>query len=273
MRISGGIGVEEAAEEAKARFMEVAADPGILAKGDSYVSAKDYCAMIETILAAIGSAIPKGIGLMKDREIEKNLWWRFLAWELPSGELVRFVTAARIDEDLLTHLGHSWQTIGDVCVSGRAMNLWIVAIGNERNGRRASMWARAWKNPGVMQGKYHFATKTGKTPKGWKSYYFADWNGNSAETWVMKMRVEGVLEGLVSQARVMVPDKGKCRDAVREIVHISSEMERSMVGTWRGLAMSRNECDGLVPCWLRGVCYGGGEIEPRQVYLPRNASG
>jgi hypothetical protein len=276
LKVSGGGEAAAAIAEAKARFLESAASPGIESKWDPYVSAKDWAAMIETAGTAMAEMMPRGMReLDRVSILQGAVRWQPLAWETADGEeLVRVVTAARIDEEFVRYVRRSWQTAGDMAVIDRPMTVWALAIGSERAGRRASVWTRAWRDPSCVNGKYHFATRSGKAPRNWKPYYFVDRRENDAETWVRKMRNEGAMEGMVARFRVERMEEREREKTLRDIGNVAWEMEAEGELPFGEVVMSRNECDGIVPCWAKRSCYGTGEIAPRELYLPRlNPSG
>jgi hypothetical protein len=262
LEISAGKSPAEAAKDAKSQFLQVAANPGLdLPYGtDSYKVAKDYSAMLDTILrAAARWNLPK---LAEHPAVVLNsaVSWQPLAAVDEAGELHRFITLDRwTDADLSREL-HGWGVFGDVAITGKPMTIHVVEVGQIRNGRRSSAWARAWKHPTMGNTmKIHFAHKDGSTFKGWTPYYLMDHPDEDIDAWVEVMYKEGVAQRLVQHVGVAVPPQEVCDDTRRQVMQEATRArvllsERSST-RWNALPMSRGACDGFVPCPWQAACH------------------
>lgn len=275
-RISNGGDATAVASDAKAQFLQTAANPGLDAPcgTDTYKLAKDYCALLETILVAAPRWSLPALADSPVVALNSTVQWQPLAFMDSTGELHRFITTDRIGTDgsTIARELHSWYVFGDMCVTRKPMTIHVVEIGQTRDGRRASAWARGWKHPAMANLKMRFARKDGGTFKGWNPVYLAD--GGDAEEWVAQMYVEGVAQGLVHTVPVALPSEVVIADTVRQILLESSRA--SMLITerrstpWSALPMSRASCDGMVPCPFQPCCHAEnvnvGEIG---LYIPR----
>jgi hypothetical protein len=255
--ISNGDAVVEVAESAKAAFLQVAANPGLdVAYGaNPYVIARDYCAMIDTILRAASAW-----GLPKLGDAPATRFWEPLAFAGADGQLHRIITVDRWADDNLSREAHSWYVTGDIAATRREMILHVVEIGQVRNGRRASAWARAWQHPTMSRLKLRFVHRDGTTFKGWKAVYLADHRDLDPDEWVARMDSEGATTALTRHLRIGVPDDAVIADTLRQMMLESSRadvlLSERRSRPWRALPMSRGACDIIGhPCPWQSACY------------------
>jgi hypothetical protein len=262
LAISNGGEAAPIAESLKAEFLQVAANPGIeVAYGaNPYVIAKDCCAMLDTILrAAAGWGLPR-LGDASPVRLNSSTEWSPLAFAGADGSLHRIITVDRWADDNLSREAHSWYVTGDIAATRREMILHVVEIGQVRNGRRASAWARAWQHPTMPRLKLRFVHRDGTTFKGWKAVYLADRRDLDPDEWVARMDTEGATNALVRHLRIGVPDDAVCDDTLRQMLLEASRAnvllsERSST-PWRALPMSRGACDIIGhPCPWQSACY------------------
>jgi len=259
-RISNSEDIEAVVGDAKTRFLQAAANPGLDApRGtDTYKLAKDYIVMLETILRV---AARWGLLPLHDSPsvaLNSTVQWQPLAFEDANGELRRFITIDKwTDADLSREL-HSWYCVGDMCATRKPMTIHVIEIGQTRNGRRASAWARGWKHPTMPNLKMHFAHKDGSAFKGWLPVYLAD--GGDAEEWVEQMYGEGVAQALVRTVPVAMPGEKTRLDTVWQMLQEANRAGRLIAERgprrWMAQPMSRVACDGMVPCSFQSVCHG-----------------
>lgn len=261
INISNGAHPHAAADDAKAEFVQVAANPGLdLPRGsDSYKIAKDWCAMLDTVLRA---AARWGLPKLSDSPVvwlNSTTEWRSLASIDTEGELHRIITVDRWDDIALSRELHSWAVFGDISVTSRPMTIHVIEIGQVRHGRRASPWARGWRHPSMPNLKMHFARKDGTTFKGWVPVYFTDSRDTDADAWVGLMYAEGVGESLVHTVPVSVPDETVRADTLRQILQESARaavlLSERGSGGWLAQPMHRAACDGMVPCAWQSACH------------------
>lgn len=257
--------VDRVADDMKARFMQVAANPGLDVPygANSYVIAKDYTAMIDTILRAAASW---GLPPLTDSPIVRLnsiTSWQPLAFAASSAaneSLHRIITVDRWTDDNLAREAHSWYVTGDIAATRRPMTLHVIEIGQVRNGRRASAWARAWQHPTMPTLKLRFAHKDGSTFKGWKPIYLADSRKLDPAEWVKRMDAEGAAESLTRHIKIDVPTDALCEDTTRQIMLEASRasvlLSERRSAPWRSLPMSRGACDSIAaPCPWQHACY------------------
>jgi hypothetical protein len=283
------------ADDASSRFMQLAADPGLdLPAGNPYVLAKDYVAMLNTIVRSLAKLTLLTIKQPPPEQLSADVQWRVRSWADDSGTLHRWITIdSWSDADLIREM-HSWFSAGDMAATGAGMILHVIEIGQVRrvasrvakngtgryggNGiypemRRASPWARGWRHPAIPQIQaLRFKRPGGEGFTGWEPIYLADSRQNP-DDWVEAMWKDGAAQALVHHLTVdALPEQAR-KDAVEHILAEASAMQ-SLAGTrWQSLPMSRNACDGLVPCSYCNACYPNSMVDPAASGLYKLRSG
>jgi len=261
----------QAAADARARFLQAAANPGLDITTNPFLAAKDWCAMLDTTLRSMARAeLPPQLREVPPVRLNSGVEWLPLA-QSDGQSLHRFISVDRWDDAARYRELHSWRVMGDVAVTGLPMILHIVEIGQMRSGRRASLWARAWKHPTMPSLSMRFKGKLPGAFKGWKPLYLSD-SHVSADDWVEQMWKEGAAQDLLHQVQVKVPQEHQraavVRDVLQEAIAIRELTEDE--AAWSDLPMSRNACDGIVPCEFQSVCYSDGLIEIEKLgFRPR----
>jgi hypothetical protein len=263
LRISQGEDAAEVAKAARAEFLQAAANPGMdTARGaDPYQIAMDLCAMVTTILRAAGRM---GLARMEESAVVRlnsATEWAPLAFTGEDG-LHRIVTIDRWTEDDLVRELHGWFVAGDMAATGLPLTLHVIEIGQQRGGRRASAWARAWRHPTMRNAsRLRFLHKDGTTFKGWNPVWLADEPSLDPAAWVDIMFAEGAAQRLWHRIPVAIPSAAQAADTIRQILAEGARAsvlisERASAG-WRSLPMCRAACDGYgsVPCGWQGACY------------------
>lgn len=268
-QMSKGVHVEQVAMEARTLFMGSAANPGLEVVGiDPYQVSMDYCAMIDTILRALAKTTLMSLHDVKPIPLNDWLTWNTTAHADDTGTLHRWITVDGWGEGDLARELHSWYVMGDIAVNRVPMVLHIIEIGQIRNGRRASPWARAYKHPSLMNiNRIRFRRTSGAEMGGeWKPYYLADHREFDVDTWTEIMWKEGAAQERLRSLNVACPSDEVCSDTRSQIVQEVSEMS-TVGGHWNSLPMSRNHCDTYVPCPFQAACYSKQGVDIRSIGL------
>ncbi len=291
--LSTGSSVALVRDEARARLMSEAAQPGMdLPEGvDPYVVASDLAALLDTCLTAISQLTLLSLHSLPPISLEGHAYAPLSVAD-DSGSLHRWLTVDVWDDDALTRELHSWVTAGDMAVCDAPMTLHVVVIGQRRNGRQQSPWCRAHEQPIIrrlrfLRKNHHHDGKGSERrpaiPPDWKTVWYSDMPSPDPEAWVAAMHRDEITPRLL-----LHPSIAEFTDAVRiqtiaQLSVIADEMERTSESLQSdtspepamSLPMSRSACDGMVPCPYRWACYrpepaeGIGEIG---VYHPRSAA-
>jgi hypothetical protein len=271
LELSKGADVAETAIDARARFMQTAANPGMDARGDTYTLAKDYCALLDTVLRAVAyERVPK-LSEVPPARLNSSIAWRFLSHADESGTLHRWITVDSWGEDDLARELHGWYVFGDMAMAQQPMVLHVIVVGQVRAGRRASLWARAWQHPSIPTLRIRFRRSEGQSFNGWKPYRIADHHDVDADAWVEQMYKEGAAQELMRTVNVKLPGPDVLSDTARQVMTEARAMQELALErgstTYLALPMSRGACDGLVPCPFQSVCYSTNISNPKDLGL------
>lgn len=270
--------LEMAVATATSRFLETAANPGLdIPYGSNpYVIAKDWTAMLSTILPSI---VRRGLTALADTpevKLSERVGWKPKSWLGGDGRLHRWITVDHWGQADLSRELHSWWTLGDVAATRTAMVIHVVEIGQTRNGRRQSPWARAWKHPAMPNLRLRFRRVDGSEFRGYAPFYLADQSRVDAVAWVDQMWQEKAAEPLMHDVQADVPGDVACDIVTRDILAEAAAMRDLLTdrGTspFHVLPMSRGACDGFVPCPWQSVCYATQVADPSSLGLYQRRS-
>jgi hypothetical protein len=261
-QISNGSDPAKEIQAARTRFLSAAANPGLdLSEGqDSWVVANDYAGMLATVLTAISR-----LTLLTLKRVDATpvgSWqWSPLAWADDSSLLHRWITVDRFDNDTLTREAHGWYVFGDIACCDAPLTLHVIDIGQQRNGRRASAWVRAYKHPAIAH-RYKFVRKNSKghatsLSDQWIPIYYADQPSPDPETWVDLMDADQVTPTLLHHIPIAQPTEAVRRDTLGQLERLATRMQRMMEERMEpmGEPMARGQCDGIVPCPWQECCF------------------
>lgn len=270
--LCNGKSPEEAANEHKTRLLELAADPGMDTIGSNpYTLAKDYCAMIDTIVRSefrsLQPEIPK-LEELPDIALMDGHSWKFSARKGTDGNLHRWVFWDSFSDERLTKELHGWHCFGDMALAKMPMLLHIVIIGRLHGGRPQSPWARGWRSD-FMRKKIRFKKRDSSAFNAkFKKVYFADIPQQNPDEWVDCMWADDEAQSLIHKIRVKLPPDKVLADTKRQIVVESFNMS-DLRTAHHLIPMSRGACDGWIPCPFQHVCFredAGGSIEGLGIY-------
>jgi hypothetical protein len=264
--------------EASSWFMSAAANPGLdILGGNPYEIAKDYCAMLETILRSLARMTLMQVRDLRPVQMTPSISWAFLSHADDSGTLHRWITLDSWTPADMTREAHSWATIGDMVIARAPLVLHVIEIGRQLRGRRASAWARGWKHPGLPNLKMRFRRTDGSSFQGWKPVYAADSPSVDYDEWVEKMWQEGASQSLVHHIPLESPTGTIADRATKEILGEGIAMRNLLTerdsSPWSALPMSRNACDTYFPCPFQLACYNPTVVDPQTLgmYQLRNS--
>ena len=280
MAVSGGEDAAAVARTIRTEFLQAAANPGMetRAGADSFKIAMDSCAVIETVLRAAGRMEVTKLGECGAININPSVAWQPLAFWGADEQMHRFITIDRWTEDDLARELHGWYVVGDMAVTKLPMTLHVIEIGQTRDGRRASAWARGWRHPTMRNAqRIRFLHKDGTTFKGWTPVWLADEKSLDAGEWVEAMWREGAAQRLWHTISVAMPTEAQRAETVRQVLSEAARMSvlisERRSATWRALPMARAACDGIVPCAWQGACYGESDnLASTGLYILREKS-
>lgn len=274
--LSKGKSIEDVRIEATTRLFATGANPGLDIPGHNpYTIAQDLAAILETVLTALSKKSLPPMTPIESKAINDNLEWVFLAYEDDKGNLHRYVTVDRFDDNRLSQEMHSWYVFGDVCMSRKPMFLHFIEIGQLRDGRRHTPWARAYQHEYIAN-RIKFQRKGNKKLQGeaWKAVFLADSSVLNADSWVESMEADGVIDTLIHDCEVNIPSMDHIQNCRRDIKTEATQMQewiRSIQNPHR-VPMSRHACDMPYPCAFQPACYSpiiDVDIRSLGIYKPR----
>lgn len=245
--------------EATTRFMTTGSSPGLDVSGnDPFKIALDLCACLETIITTLGRRPLLKLSPIPSKPIVEGLEWVFLSHEDERGHLHRVITVDRFDDDRLSQEMHSWYVFGDVCMARKPMHLHFIEIGQIRDGRRHTPWARAFQHEYIAN-RLKFQRKGNKELQGaaWKTVFLADSNAYNADSWVEQMESEGMAETLIHDVEVTVPVTEHLRAFRRDVKTEATQMQQweAIIHDPQKVPMSRAACDIPFACQYQSICY------------------
>ena len=256
-----------AADLARTRLLELAADPGMdTAPGvNPYALALDFCAMIDTIVRSEWRSLqPEPPQLVEAEAValcERHQWRVSARQDSASATraLHRWVFWDSYSDAKLSAELHSWAVFGEVALAGVPMQLHIISVGRMVDGRMESPWAACVKHP-----KFPNVLRFGRrgTAKG-KSFTntfqrmrLSDMPQQSPDEWVDAMWRDGVAQQLRRSVQVQVPPPEACGDALRQVLAEADRMQAMAKMQYAEPPMSRAACDGgWTPCPFQVLCH------------------
>ena len=258
-RLSNGGDAATLAADAKATFLQSAADPGLdLAPGaDPYRLAKSWCGMFDTLLATIAKTPLLVVRDLAPIRLSSTLEWQPRSWSDESGQLHRWLTVDAWDEDQAARELHSWRTIGDIAATRAPLMLHVIEIGRATKDGRSCPWSRAWSHPGLKSLAYRFRKPTGgELSAGWLPYHYSDVRDDPYE-WASRLVEDGEWSRVTHHLLLNAPTDAQCAATMRDVMLESLDIRELAAEDrlWHTLPMSRGACDLYAPCPYQPVCY------------------
>ena len=250
--------------------MTLAGERGLQTEStDPYGMAKHYAHMAEVLARAIRQ--PETEPLVRDGHIRDG--YRVDSYLVEGGtRLLRYVLIDHWDENRAQSLLHSWDVIGDVCVTRLPMTLRALIIGHSKNNRRHGYWTRCSQHPsnrGIRFARKH--NREEGFSENWKRVYREE-TGIGPDAWLMGMARDRVLAESVKEIKVRVPqDEIQIERVLSDIKLIGKEIRKQAQ-----YPMTRSSCDHPVlgPCRYQCVCYAPCEMTPGEsgMFRPRKGA-
>lgn len=259
--LSNGLSVSDVSTSAVNRFLSCVKQPGLdVAQGtNTYTLAMDFAATIRNVLEYLSRSTLLTLTQHPAVDLGEGLTWGFLSQRDESGVLHRWKFLDYITDDAVMKELHSWPVIGDIVAARAPMVVHFVSIGQTRNSRRVSPWARAYKSPTIL-GMLRFQKKSGEAlTENWKPVWFGDNPKNSAASWVDQMLEDNAAEPLIRHVPVREPDPVHAVNHLRDVRYEYRQMLNAGVDSNTldpmTLPMCRTQCDTPYVCPHQQVCY------------------
>jgi hypothetical protein len=134
------------------------------------------------------------------------------------------------------------------------MMIHVVEIGQQRNGRRHSPWARCYKHPAIAN-LFRFQRPDGKggqrklAGQQWRPFFYADQPKPDPEAWSDLMDADHVTPSLLHHITIAQPSARAASHVRAEILQVAMEMAAAAGDPPMDHPMARAACD---PVW--GPC-------------------
>jgi hypothetical protein len=163
--------------------------------------------------------------------------------------LRRVVLCSRWDAYRMVEEEHDWRTL-EGSIYGVPMNLMVVVLGQERDGRRKGPLSRGWTHPVSKQ--LRFRKRDGGGFDGAWEQVWREKSDFSKETWLDTLADDGVLPDVVQIHTVETSNRDWCKIALKKLARIREAKELP--------EESPSMCfDRINPCPFRSCCPRGEE--------------
>jgi len=186
---------------------------------------------------------------------EKLENWRSSCFLSPDGShLRRIVLVTSWSDDRHYSECRSWFSLGEVCAYGLPMQQVVIVLGQNRNGKRHSPWAKGLRHPANKKLRFR---KKNDVSEGFKNTWLQVWREDfddiSTHDWLQAMLADGVLQDVCFNVDIPVPEKS-ARQAIldmaarklEKVQNLDSLPDPQLTG-----------CDWPRPCIFRVPCHGG----------------
>lgn len=263
------------AENSFQHVMSLAGSRGVWAeRADPYAMMVHYGRLAQILVTAVLAHPGNLVKPFRLRhEIRPGLVWECNSFMTSVNRLVRVVIVDRWDDDRQLRELHSWRTVGDICVTGLAMDLLVLVIGPSRDGRRHGPWTKGWQHPVNHSLKFKRTHQGKKVPLvgGWRPVWRENASEITTDQWLKQMESDYVLRDVMLVRKVKVPESEQRQRVLIDIERIACEIDRGqrMERDGSSYPMNRSACDWPRPCPFQAVCYAPMEIGPGDVNLFR----
>lgn len=156
----------------------------------------------------------------------------------------------------------SWYTMGEIAAYELPMQLAVLVIGQQKNGKRHSPWTKGFLHPKNHQLRFRRKqrVKSETFSEGWDSVLREDHAEIERETWLNAMLKDDVLPEVCFSINIPVPSS-PILQSIREMVERKSER---IAATKELPERNLSSCDWPVPCAFKRACWGATEREPSE---------
>lgn len=257
LELSSGKDKDKVSLESAARYLEIAAKPGLDTMVDPYTLAHDHVAMVRNVIESVSRMTLLSVKPGPVVKLSDDAQWQCSAFQDDSGLLHRWATVEKLDDDALARELHSWHVFGDIAAAQVPMSLHIVEIGRQSKGHQHTAWCRAWKHP-VVANHFRFQARDGGKLKGdWKQVWFQDSDRNDPKTWVDLMESDGLR--LIRHIDVKEPSQQHVEEFRSQVAAEARAMAQARDPFT--ILMERTSCDVPYPCPFQPACYSRGRVD------------
>ncbi len=180
--------------------------PGFISdQSDLHSEGVHVCSLADVIASSLRRKEPWKAAPSVDLG-EGHTWYSDCFLE-PNGEALRRVLCVSSwSPDRHYSVMRSWGTLGSMCAYGLPMKLAVVTLGQHREGRFHSPWAKGFLHPVSKQLRFRKKTGSGEGFKSsWQQVFREDRAEISTGEWLGRMLNDGVLEDNLQFIEVPLP--------------------------------------------------------------------
>lgn len=183
--------------------------------------------------------------------------WTSAAYLDPSGTYLRRIAlVSNWSDDRHYSEARSWFSIGEVAIYGLPMQQATVILGQSRNGKRSSPWAKGLLHPANKKLRFRKKHDVSQPFKDtWLPVWREDHDEIETTTWLQRMLDDGVLQDVCF--KVDIPALGAlARDKIRDM---AAQKLEELAGLKAAPDAQLTGCDWPKPCLFRTPCHAGRE--------------
>ncbi len=233
-------------------------DPGLeTAHYDVYSEVVHLACIADLVTTAIRKPTEGPWSVPGPVQLAGGALWTSGAYLDPSGShLRRIVLASAWSDDRHYSECRSWFSMGEICAYGLPMQQVVIVLGQRRDGKRHSPWAKGVRHP--MNKKLRFRKKNA-IKAGFKETWEPVWREDHDEIttldWLQAMLDDGVLPDVCFTVNVDVPSAATRQHIVDLAARKLDELDKMKTLPDEQLT----GCDWPRPCIFRTPCHAGRE--------------
>jgi hypothetical protein len=253
-------------EAARSDWGEVAGEEAYGLGNEPGLETTHYDVHAEVVhLACIADAITTAIRKSSDKpwqlagrvQLGDGPVWTSGAYIDPSGlKLRRIVLVSAWNNDRHYSECRSWFSLGEICAFGLPMQMAVVVLGQRRDGKRHSPWAKGLRHPANKKLRFRKKHDVASGFKDtWRPVWREDFDDIGTNDWLQAMLDDGVLEDVCFPVTIDIPEKA----ARQRIVEMAARKLERLAAMKTVPDPQLTGCDWPKPCIFRRPCHGGRE--------------
>lgn len=255
---------EDIGDRAGSEVMSLCANVGLDLKdsGHLYDVGLHHAAIADLVSTWARQRIGATLGVPADETIGNHLWESSCLAAPAAARLVRIVLVDHFSDERTLAESRSWLTLGEIAVYDCPMDVYLVCLGQSRNGKRHSSWSKGLLHPRNRQ--VRFKRQAGKID-GFKETWVPIWREDhqeiSRETWLRQMQSDGVLQDLTTSFTVEALSPFHRNEAL-DVIQRKAD---ALASVSKLPDPSYSACDWPRPCPFRSVCFAPARVTPKDL--------
>jgi len=231
-------------------------DPGLQSEHyDVHGEVIHLACIADLLVTAIRKPTDRPWGIPEPIRMGEGSLWASSAYLDHSGShLRRVVLVSNWSDDRHYSECRSWFSLGNVCVYHLPMQLVVIVLGQSREGKRHSAWAKGLLHPVNKKLRFRKKNAVGEPFKSsWEQIWREDHDEITTHDWLQTMLDDGVLTDLCFNVNISVPEKSACQSILDMAARKLEKLEKM-----KSLPDPQlTGCDWPKPCVFRVPCHAG----------------